>query len=140
MKNKSLLLLILVTFFISINLLFSQTNNDVEITNKNAKIESTQTLIEVYQIDSDEIYSDSNTDKMIIYYYPVTKQARVIYDELYETYNYLDAFVALNKTLKSFTKKIKCYHFERSRNDEVHYCKLNDKDYVRIIAFINFYE
>lgn len=140
MKNKSFLLLILVTFFISINLLFSQTNNDVEISNKTAKIESTQTFVEVYRFDSDEIYSASKTDKMVIYYYPLTKQARIVYDELYENYNYLDTFVALNNTIKSFTKKIECYYFERYRNDEERYFKLDNKNYVRIIAFVNFYE
>ena len=133
MKTKLSILFLLIFTFLTMEL----SAKDV-IKNKNAKVENIQILMEVYEIKN--TYSDSENVKVTIYYYPLTKQARIIYDIDYELFDYSDAIVSLKRCLEDFTKKIGCYHYKRYRPDEERYFKLNDKKYTRIISFVNFYE
>ena len=115
---------------------FASLNCQETITNKEAKVESMQTFMEVYKIQN--THSEHNTVKVTIYYYPLTKQARIIYDDDFEVFDYLDAVVSLKCCLEDFTKQIGCYHYERYRDDEERNFKFNNKKYTRIISFINF--
>ena len=133
MKRKLLILLIVLLLLP----LFTSSGEEV-ITNKEAKIESTQTSIEVYKIQN--TYSEHDTVKITIYYYPFVKQARIIYDDDFEVFDYSDAVVSLKRCLEEFTKQIGYYHYERYRDDEERSFKFYNKTYTRIISFINFYE
>jgi hypothetical protein len=117
--------------------LFTLSSEEV-ITNKEAKIESIQTFMEVYKMQN--TYSEHSTVKVTIYYYPLTKQARIIYDDDFELFDYLDAVVSLKRCLEEFTKQIGYYHYDRYRDDEERNFKFNNKKYTRIISFINFSE
>ena len=132
MKRKLLILLI-----ICLLPLFTLSSEEV-ITNKEAKIESMQTFMETYKVKN--TYSEHDTVKVIIYYYPLTKQARIIYEDEFEVFDYLDAVVSLKRCLEEFTKQIGCYHYCRYRDNEEHSFKRNNKKYTRIISFVNFYE
>lgn len=132
MKRKSLILLI--AWLLP---LFTLSGGEL-ITNKEAKIESTQTSIEVYKIQN--TYSEHDTVKVTIYYYPLTKQARIIYEDYFEVFDYSDAIVSLKRCLEEFTKQIGCYHYERYRDDEERNFKFNNKKYTRITSFVNFYK
>ena len=132
MKRKILILLI-----ICLIPLFTLSGEEV-ITNKEAKTESIQTFMEVYKMQN--TYSEHSTVKVTIYYYPLTKQARIIYDDDFELFDYLDAVVSLKRCLEEFTKQIGCYHYDRYRDDEERNFKFNNKKYTRIISFINFSE
>lgn len=132
MKRKSLILLI--AWLLP---LFTLSGGEL-ITNKEAKIESTQTSIEVYKIQN--TYSEHDTVKITIYYYPLTKQARIIYEDYFEVFDYSDAIVSLKRCLEEFTKQIGCYHYERYRDDEERNFKFNNKKYTRITSFVNFYK
>ena len=132
MKRKSLILLI--AWLLP---LFTLSGGEL-ITNKEAKIESTQTSIEVYKIQN--TYSEHDTVKITIYYYPLTKQARIIYEDYFEVFDYSDAIVSLKRWLEEFTKQIGCYHYERYRDDEERNFKFNNKKYTRITSFVNFYK
>lgn len=132
MKRKLLILLI-----ICLLPLFTLSSEEV-ITNKEAKIESTQTSIEVHKIQN--TYSEHDTVKVTIYYYPLTKQARIIYEDEFEIFDYSDAVVSLKRCLEEFTKQIGCYHYCRYRDDEEHSFKRNNKKYTRVISYVNFYE
>ena len=132
MKRKLLILLI-----IWLIPLFTLSSEEV-ITNKEAKIESMQTFMETYKVKN--TYSEHDTVKVIIYYYPLTKQARIIYEDEFEVFDYSDAVVSLKRCLEEFTKQIGCYHYCRYRDDEEHSFKRNNKKYTRIISFVNFYE
>ena len=87
MKRKILILLI-----IWLIPLFTLSSEEV-ITNEEAKIESAKTLIEMYKVKN--TYSEHNTVKVIIYYYPLTKQARIVYEDEFEIFDYSDAVVSL---------------------------------------------
>lgn len=120
--------------------LFALSGEEV-IINKEAKIESTQTSIEVYKIQN--TYSEHDTVKVTIYYYPLTKQARIVYDDNYEVFDYLDATVSLKFCLEEFTKQIgyKHYnHYNHYRSDEERNFKFKNKKYTRIVSFVNFSE
>ena len=132
MKRKSLILLI--AWLLP---LFTLSGGEL-ITNKEAKIESTQTSIEVYKIQN--TYSEHDTVKITIYYYSLTKQARIIYEDYFEVFDYSDAIVSLKRCLEEFTKQIGCYHYERYRDDEERNFKFNNKKYTRITSFVNFYK
>lgn len=132
MKRKLLILLI-----ICLIPLFILSSEEV-ITNKEAKIESMQTFMETHKVKN--TYSEHDTVKVIIYYYPLTKQARIIYEDEFEVFDYSDAVVSLKRCLEEFTKQIGCYHYYRYRDDEEHSFKRNNKKYTRIISFVNFYE
>ena len=132
MKRKSLILLI--AWLLP---LFTLSGGEL-ITNKEAKIESTQTSIEVYKIQN--TYSEHDTVKVTIYYYPLTKQARIIYEDYFEVFDYSDAIVSLKRCLEEFTKQIGYYHYERYRDDEERNFKFNNKKYTRITSFVNFYK
>lgn len=134
MKTKLIILFLLIFTFLS-NIGLSA--RDV-IKNKNAEIENIQILMEIYEIQN--TYSDSENVKVTIYYYPLTKQARIIYIIDYDLFDYSDAVVSLKRCLEDFTKKIGCYHYKRYRDDEEQNFKLNNKKYTRIISFVNFYE
>ena len=56
-------------------------------------------------------YSEHDTVKVTIYYYPLTKQARIVYDDNYEVFDYLDATVSLKFCLEEFTKQIDYKHY-----------------------------
>lgn len=129
MKRKLLILLI-----IWLLPLFALSGEEV-IINKEAKIESTQTSIEVYKIQN--TYSEHDTVKVTIYYYPLTKQARIVYDDNYEVFDYLDATVSLKFCLEEFTKQIGYKHY---RDDEERNFKFKNKKYTRIVSFVNFSE
>ena len=131
MKRKLLLLIICLLP------LFTLSSEEV-ITNKEAKIESMQTFMETYKVKN--TYSEHDTVKVIIYYYPLTKQARILYEDEFELFDYSDAVVSLKRCLEEFTKQIGCYHYCRYRDDEEHSFKRNNKKYTRIISFVNFYE
>ena len=104
MKRKLLILLIVLLLP-----LFTSSGEEV-ITNKEAKIESTQTSIEVYKLQN--TYSEHDTVKVTIYYYyPLTKKARIVYDDNYEVFDYLDAAVSLKSCLEEFTKQIGYKHY-----------------------------
>ena len=132
MKRKLLILLI-----IWLLPLFALSGEEV-ITNKEAKIESTQTSIEVYNIQN--TYSEHDTVKVTIYYYPLTKQARIVYDDNYEVFDYLDAAVSLKSCLEEFTKQIGYKHYKHYRSDEERNFKFKNKKYTRIVSFVNFSE
>ena len=104
-------------------------------TNEKASIE---TFMKTYEIQN--TYSDHDTVKVTIYYYTVTKQARVIYVDETSMFDYLDAVVSLKYCLEDFTKQIGCYHYKRYRDDEEQNFKFNNKKYTRIISFVNFSE
>ena len=132
MKRKSLILLI--AWLLP---LFTLSGGEL-ITNKEAKIESTQTSIEVYKIQN--TYSEHDTVKVTIYYYPLTKQARIVYDDNYEVFDYLDATVSLKSCLEEFTKQIGYKHYSHYRGDEERNFKFKNKKYTRIVSFVNFSE
>lgn len=132
MKRK--LLILLITLLIS---LFTLHSEEV-INNEEAKIESTQTSIEVYKIQN--TYSEHDTVKVTIYYYPLTKQARIVYDDNYEVFDYLDATVSLKFCLEEFTKQIGYKHYNHYRGDEERNFKFKNKKYTRIVSFVNFSE
>jgi hypothetical protein len=130
MKRK--LLILLITLLMP---LFTLSSEEV-ITNEEAKIETIQTFMEVYKMQN--TYSEHSTVKVTIYYYPLTKQARIIYDDDFEAFDYADAIVSLKRCLEEFTKQIGCYHYERYRDDEERNFKFNNKKYTRIISFVIF--
>ena len=132
MKRKLLILLI-----IWLLPLFVLSGEEV-IINKEAKIESTQTSIEVYKIKN--TYSEHDTVKVTIYYYPLTKQARIVYDDNYEVFDSLDATVSLKFCLEEFTKEIGYIHYKHYRGDEERNFKFKNKKYTRIVSFVNFSE
>ena len=132
MKRK--LLILLIAWLLP---LFTLSGEEV-ITNKEAKIESTQTSIEVYKIQN--TYSEHDTVKVTIYYYPLTKQARIVYDDNYEVFDYLDAAVSLKSCLEEFTKQIGYKHYKHCRGDEERNFKFKNKKYTRIVSFVNFSE
>ena len=107
----------------------------VVTTNEKASIE---TFMKTYEIQN--TYSDHDTVKVTIYYYPITKQARVIYVDDSSMFDYSDAVVSLKRCLEEFTKQIGCYHYKRYRDDEEQNFKFNNKKYTRIISFVNFSE
>ena len=125
MKRK--LLILLITLLISLFTLHSEEE----------KIESLQTSIEVYKIQN--TYSEHDTVKVIIYYYPLTKQARIIYDDEFEVFDYSDAAVSLKCCLEEFTKQIGYKHYKHYRDDDERNFKFKNKKYTRIISFVNFY-
>lgn len=128
MKRK---LLILLTMLLS---LFTLSGEEVT-TNEKTSIE---TFMKIYEIQN--TYSDHDTVKVTIYYYTVTKQARVIYVDETSMFDYSDAVVSLKYCLEDFTKQIGCYHYKRYRDDEEQNFKFNNKKYTRIISFVNFSE
>ena len=128
MKRK--LLILLITCLLPLLTLSSEEL----ITNKEAKIESIQTFMETYKVKN--TYSKHDTVKVIIYYYPLTKQARIIYDDEFETFDYSDAAVSLKCCLEEFTKQIGYKHY---RDDDERNFKFKNKKYTRIISFVNFY-
>jgi hypothetical protein len=130
MKRK--LLILLITLLMP---LFTLSSEEA-ITNKEAKIESIQTFMEVYKIQN--THSEHKTVRVTIYYYPLTKQARIIYDDDFEVFDYSDAIVSLKRCLEEFTKQIGCYHYKRYRDDEEQNFKFNNKKYTRIISFVIF--
>ena len=132
MKRKILILLI-----IWLIPLFTLSSEEV-ITNEEAKIESAKTLIEMYKVKN--TYSEHNTVKVIIYYYPLTKQARIVYEDEFEIFDYSDAVVSLKYCLEEFTKQIGCYHYGRYRDDEEHSFKRNNKNYTRVISYVNLWK
>ena len=132
MRRKLLMLLI-----VCLLPLFTLSSEEV-ITNKEVKISSLQTFMEIYKIKN--TYSEHDTVKITIYYYPFVKQARIIYDDDFEVFDYSDAVVSLKRCLEEFTKQIGYYHYERYRDDEERSFKFNNKKYTRIISFVNFYE
>lgn len=132
MKRKLLILLIMWLLP-----LFTSSSEEV-IINKEAKIESTQTSIEVYKIQN--TYSEHDTVKVTIYYYPLTKQARIVYDDNYEVFDYLDATVSLKFCLEEFTKQIGYKYYKHYRDDEEQNFKFKNKKYTRIVSFVNFSE
>ena len=132
MKRKLLILLIMWLLP-----LFVLSGEEV-IINKEAKIESTQTSIEVYKIQN--TYSEHDTVKVTIYYYPLTKQARIVYDDNYEVFDYLDATVSLKFCLEEFTKQIGYKHYKHYRGDEERNFKFKNKKCTRIVSFVNFSE
>ena len=125
MKRK--LLILLITLLISLFTLHSEEE----------KIESLKTYIEVYKIQN--TYSEHDTVKVIIYYYPLTKQARIIYDDEFEVFDYSDAAVSLKCCLEEFTKQIGYKHYKHYRDDDERNFKFKNKKYTRIISFVNFY-
>ena len=128
MKRK---LLILLTMLLPLFTLYGE-----EVTtNEKASIE---TFMKTYEIQN--TYSDHDTVKVTIYYYTVTKQARVIYVDETSMFDYSDAVVSLKYCLEDFTKQIGCYHYKRYRDDEEQNFKFNNKKYTRIISFVNFSE
>ena len=132
MKRKLLILLI-----IWLIPLFASFSEEV-ITNKEAKIESIQTFMETYKVKN--TYSKHDTVKVIIYYYPLTKQARIIYEDEFEVFDYSDAVVSLKRCLEEFTKQIGCYHYGRYRDDEEHSFKRNNKNYTRVTSYVNLWK
>ena len=77
--------------------LFILTGEEV-ITNKEIKTESVQTFTEAHEIKN--TYSEHDTVKVTIYYYPLTKQARIIYEDYFEVFDYSDAIVSLKRCLE----------------------------------------
>ena len=132
MKRK--LLILLITLLIS---LFTLHSEEV-INNEEDKIESLQTSIEVYKIQN--TYSEHDTVKVTIYYYPLTKQARIVYEDEFEIFDYSDAVVSLKYCLEEFTKQIGCYHYGRYRDDEEHSFKRNNKNYTRVTSYVNLWK
>lgn len=132
MKRK--LLILLITLLMPLFILSSEE----AITNKEAKIESIQTFIKVYEIQN--TYSEHDTVKVTIHYFPITKQARVFYVDDSNMFDYSDAIVSLKRCLEEFTKQIGCYHYEQYRDDEEQNFKFNNKKYTRIISYVNFSE
>lgn len=129
MKRK--LVILLITLLLPLFTLYGE-----EVTtNEKALIE---TFMKTYEIQN--TYSDHDTVKVTIYYYTVTKQARVIYVDESSMFDYSDAVVSLKRCLEEFTKQIGCYHYKRYRDDEEQNFKYNDKKYTRIISFVNFSE
>ena len=131
MKRK--LLILLITMLLS---LFTLHSEEV-INNEEDKIESLQTSIEVYKIQN--TYSEHDTVKVIIYYYPLTKQARIVYDDEFEAFDYSDAAVSLKCCLEEFAKQIGYKHYKHYRDDDERNFKFKNKKYTRIISFVNFY-
>lgn len=132
MKRKVLILLIiwLIPLFIL--------SSEEVITNEEAKIESIQTSIEVYKIQN--TYSENKDVKVIIYYYPLFKQLRIVYESPYDSYNYADAVVSLKYCLEDFTIKSGYYHYGRYRDDEEHSFKRNNKNYTRVTSYVNLWK
>ena len=132
MKRK--LLILLITMLLSLFILHSEE----AINNEEDKIESLQTSMEVYKVQN--TYSERDTVKVTIYYYPLTKQARIIYDDEFEVFDYSDAVVSLKRCLEEFTKQIGCYHYGRYRDDEEHSSKRNHKNYTRVTSYVNLWK
>lgn len=128
MKRK---LLILLTMLLPLFTLYGE-----EVTtNEKATIE---TFIKVYEIQN--TYSEHDTVKITIHYFPITKQARVFYVDESSMFDYSDAVVSLKRCLEEFTKQIGCYHYKRYRDDEEQNFKFANKKYTRIISYVNFSE
>lgn len=128
MKRK---LLLLITLLLPLCTLYGE-----EVTaNEKATIE---TFIKVYEIQN--TYSEHDTVKITIHYFPITKQARVFYVDESSMFDYSDAVVSLKRCLEEFTKQIGCYHYKRYRDDEEQNFKFNNKKYTRIISYVNFSE
>ena len=132
MKRKLLMLLI-----VCLIPLFTLASEEV-IANKEIETESIQTYMEAHEIKI--TYSEHDTVKITIYYYPLTKQARIIYEDYFEAFDYSDAVVSLKRCLEEFTKQIGCYHYGRYRDDEEHSFKRNNKNYTRVTSYVNLWK
>lgn len=116
MKRK--LLILLITLLLPLCTLYGE-----EVTaNEKATIE---TFIKVYEIQN--TYSEHDTVKITIHYFPITKQARVFYVDDSNMFDYSDAVVSLKRCLEEFTKQIGCYHYKRYRDDEEQNFKFDNK-------------
>ena len=129
MKRK--LLVLLITLLIPLYAL----SGEKATVNERTSIE---TFIKVYEIQN--TYSEHDTVKVTIHYFPITKQARVFYVDDSNMFDYSDTIVSLKRCLEEFTKQIGCYHYERYRDDEEQNFKFNNKKYTRIISYVNFSE
>lgn len=132
MKRKLLILLI-----ICLIPLFALSSEEV-ITNEEAKIESVQTFMEMYNIEN--THSENKDVKVIIYYYPLYKQLRIVYESPYDSYSYDDAVVSLKYCLEEFTIKSGYYHYGRYRDDEERSFKRNNKNYTRVVSYVNLWK
>lgn len=132
MKRKILILLI-----ICLIPLFTLSSEEV-ITNEEAKIESIQTFMEMYNVEN--THSENKDVKVIIYYYPLYKQLRIVYESPYDSYSYDDAVVSLKYCLEEFTIKSGYYHYGRYRVDEEHSFKRNNKNYTRVVSYVNLWK
>ena len=132
MKRKLLILLI-----ICLIPLFTLSSEEV-ITNDEAKIESVQTFMEMHNIEN--THSENKDVKVIIYYYPLYKQLRIVYESPYNSYSYDDAIVSLKYCLEEFTIKSGYYHYGRYRADEEHSFKRNNKNYTRVTSYVNLWK
>ena len=63
-----------------------------------------QLEFEIYEIEN--THSENKDVKVVIYYYPLYKQLRIVYESPYDSYSYDDAIVSLKYCLEEFT--IKC--------------------------------
>lgn len=132
MKRKLLILLII--WLIPLFTLFSEE----AITNEEAKTESIQTFMETYNVKN--THSKNKDVKVIIYYYPLYKQLRIVYESPYDSYSYVDAVVSLKYCLEEFTIKSGYYHYGRYRADEEHSFKRNNKNYTRVTSYVNLWK
>ena len=129
MKRK--LLILLITLLLPLCTLYGKEAT----TNEKTTIE---TFIKVYEIQN--TYSEHDTVKITIHYFPITKHARVFYVDESSMFDYSDAVVSLKRCLEEFTKQIGCYHYKRYHDDEEQNFKFDNKKYTRIISYVNFSE
>ena len=113
-------------------------DNSKEIKNSEALTDNVKTLIETYKVE--DTHSEHKTASVTIHYYPLTKQARIVYTDNFDVFDYDDAIVSLKRCLEDFTKKINCYHYTRYRDDEERNFKINNKKYTRVISYVIFSE
>ena len=132
MKRKLLILLI-----ICLLPLFTLSSEEV-ITNEEAEIESIQTFMEMYNVEN--THSENKDVKVIIYYFPLYKQLRIVYESPYDSYSYADAIVSLKYCLEDFTIKSGYYHYGRYRDDEEHSFKRNNKNYTIVTSYVNLWK
>ena len=97
-----------------------------------------QLEFEIYEIEN--THSENKDVKVVIYYYPLYKQLRIVYESPYDSYSYDDAIVSLKYCLEEFTIKSGYYHYGRYRADEEHSFKRNNKNYTRVTSYVNLWK
>ena len=89
---------------------------------------------EIYKIN--DTHSELKNTTVTIYFYPVYKQVRIVYETDYDLFTEDDAVVSLKRCLEDFTIRAGYYHYTRYRDDEEHSFKRNGKKYTRLISYV----
>ena len=97
-------------------------------------IEEDQLGFEIYKIE--KTYSEIKDTNVTVFFYPVYKQVRIVYETDYDLFTTDDAVVSLKRCLEDFTVRAGYYHYSRYKPDEEHSFKRNGKKYTRVISYV----